>query len=190
MNRAVTLAALLVCLPAFAQKSKLVETSVCAIDANPSKFHNKNIRVRGTASSGMEASILIDTKDGKWKKECGRINLDFDTVGNDESTSRFMQLFGVEVSAPKCPVEEEVKKALAHALDPKAPEPIPCFDARLICLYCPRYSIVATFTGKLRYSEKEPGHARFGHLGMFALQLDVATVSDLDVTDTQAASRP
>ena len=93
-GRSLGVAVLLICLPAFGQKREPVDTSICSIATHPSKFHNKYVRVRGTASSGMEASILIEFKDGKWKQERGRINLEFDSAGSDESTTRFLQLFG------------------------------------------------------------------------------------------------
>jgi len=188
--RSLGMAMLLVCLPALAQKRGPVDTSICSIAAHPSKFHSKIVRIRGTALSGMEASCLIDSKDGLRNKECGQINLDFHSAGNDESTSRFLQLFGEQISPPKCNKDEELKQGFAHALDPSVPAPTPCFANLIFCVHCPRYSIVATFTGRLRYSAKEPGHARFGHLGMFTLQLDVASVSNLEVTDSQSASKP
>ena len=182
VGRPLGLAILLICLPALAQKREPVNTSLCSIATHPSKFHNRYIRVRGTASGGMEASILLEFKDGKWKRECGRINLEFDSAGSDEGTTRFLQLFGEQISPPKCDSDERLTQGFRHAVDPNAPAPLPC--SSFICLpnSCPRYSIVATFTGKLRYSGREPGHFGFGHLGMFTLQLDVKNVSDLDVT--------
>jgi hypothetical protein len=178
-------------LPCFGQTRAFINTSICAIAAHPSKFHNKNVRIRGTALSGMEASILIDSRDGEWQKQCGRINLDFHSTGTDESTERFLKLFDEQVSPPECNKDEEITKAMAHFLDPSAPPPTPCFPiVSVVCIHCPRYSIVGTFTGKLRYSEMERGHARFGHLGMFNLQLDVASVSNLEISDNQSASKP
>ena len=85
-----------VCLfiPAFGQtQGRLVDTSVCSIAVHPSKFSNKYVRIRAMALSGMEASFLMDSKDGEWNKDCGQINLDFNSAGNDESTRRFLQLF-------------------------------------------------------------------------------------------------
>ena len=187
MSRSVVMAILLACLPALAQRREPVDTSICAIAVHPSKLHNRVVRVRGTASSGMEASVLFDTQDGEWKKECGHINLEFHSARSDESTSRFLQLFGEQITPPKCDTDERLVQGFRHALDPSVAAPLPC--SSYICLWCPRYSIVATFTGKLRYSGREPGHAGFGHLGMFNLQLDVASVSDLDVTDTAAHPR-
>ena len=154
--RSLGMALLLVCLPAFAQKREPTDTSICSISARPSKFHNKNVRLRGTALSGMEASFLIDSKDGQWNRECGQINLDLHSAESDKSTSRFLQLFGEQISAPKCDPNEELKQGLVHALDPKVPAPPPCITGS-ICVFCPRYSIVATFIGRLRYSAKEPG---------------------------------
>lgn len=178
------------CLPCFGQTRAFVDTSICAIATHPSKFHNKNVRIRGTAVSGMEASFLIDSRDGEGLKECGQINLDFHSTGTDESTERFLKLFDEQVSPPECNKDEEIVKAMAHFLDPAAPAPTPCFPiVSVACIHCPRYTIVGTFTGKLRYSEMERGHARFGHLGMFNLQLDVATVFDLEITDSQVQSK-
>jgi hypothetical protein len=162
-----------------------VVTSICSIAAHPSKFQSKSVRVRGTAVSGMEASVLIDTKHGEWNKECGQINLDFGSSGRDESTSRFVQFFTEQISVPKCDNDEQTKQGMAHILDPSVPAPTPCFSS--ICVHCPRYSIAATFTGKLRYSPRARGG--FGHLGMFNLQLDVTSVSNLDVTDELAPSK-
>jgi len=174
------------CITSCAQSRALVDTTVCSIAAHPSKFHNKNVRIRATASSGMEASILIDSTDGEWNKACGRINLDFHSARGDESTSRFLRLFGEQVSRPECDKDKAITQGMAHVLDPSTPVPAPCFS--FLCIHCPRYRIVATFTGKLRYSERER-HARFGHLGMFNLQLDMATASNLEVTDAETTSK-
>jgi len=188
-GRSLGTAVLLVCVLALAQKPEPVDTSICTITAHPSRFHNKNVRVRGTASSGMEASFLIvESKDGQWNKQWGQINLDFHSARSDESTSRFLQWFPEQLSPPKCDKDEELRQGLAHALDPSVPAPRPCFAT--LCYFCPRYSIIATFTGRLRYSGKEPGHSGFGHLGMFNLQLDVTSASDLDVTDMAAHPKP
>jgi hypothetical protein len=186
MTRAVIIAMVL-SIPALGQASTPVpvDTSICSITAHPSKFNSKTVRVRGTAFSGMEASFLLDTKHGEWNKECGQINLDFGSSGRDESTSRFVQLFTEQISAPKCDKDEQTKQGIAHILDPSVPAPTPCFS--FICVHCPRYSIAATFTGKLRYSPRARGG--FGHLGMFNLQLDVASVSNFDVTDELAPSK-
>jgi hypothetical protein len=183
----ISIIAMCVCIPALSQTRAPVDTTVCSIAAHPSKFHNKNVRIRATALSGMETSILVDSKDGEWNRACGRINLDLHSAGSDESTSKFLRLFREQISPPECNRDKEIMQGMAHILDPSAPIPAPCFN--FICVHCPRYNIVATFTGRLRYSEMEQGHARFGHMGMFNLQLDVATVSNLDVTDTQAPSK-
>jgi hypothetical protein len=191
--RSLGMAMLLVCLPALAQKREPVDTSICSIAAHPSRFHGKVLRIRGTGYNGMEASVLFDSKEGEWNKECGQINLDFHSAASDESTSRFLQLFREQapeqISSPKCNTQEELKQGLAHLSDPSIPAPAPCLATNIVCISCPRYSIVATFIGKLRYSAKEPGHARFGHLGMFTLQVDVESVSNLAVTDSQSPSK-
>lgn len=182
------LIAVCLCVAALAQtRGRPEDTTICSISAHPSKFHNKNVRIRAAALSGMEASILIDIKDGEWNKAWGRINLDFHSWGSDEPKRKFLQLFGEQISPPECNKDKEIMEGMVRVLDPSAPAPTPCFN--IICVHCPRYSIVATFTGKLRYSEMERGHARFGHLGMFNLQLDVATVSNLEVTDSQVPSK-
>jgi len=176
------------CIPALGQtRGRPVDTSICSVAAHPSKFSHKNVRIRAMALSGMEASFLMDRKDGEWNKDCGQINLDFSSAGSDESTRRFLQLFAEQISQPKCNQDEELLQGMAHILDPNVPAPTPCFN--FICFHCPRYNIVATFTGKLRYSATERGHARFGHLGMFDLQLDVVTVANLEVADTLAPSK-
>jgi len=185
-GRSLGIAVLLVCLPAFGQKHEPLNTSICSVAAHPSKFHNKNVRVRGTASSGMEASVLFEVKDGNWNKECGRISLEFGAHGDDESTVRFLHLFGEQMFPPRCG-DEEVMQGFRHAMDPSAPAPSPC--SNVICLSCSRYRIVATFVGKLRYSGRERGHLGFGHMGMFDLQLDVASVYDIEVTDTTASPK-
>jgi hypothetical protein len=186
--RSIGVAVLLICLPALGQKREPVDTSICSIAAHPSKFHDKYVRVRGTASSGMEASILIDFKDGKWRKECGRINLEFGSAGSDESTARFLRLFGEQITPPKCDSDERLMQGFRNALDPSTPAPPSC--STFTCIFCPRYSIVATFTGKVRYFAMEHRQVGFGHAGMFSLQLDVTSVSDLDVTDTAAHPKP
>jgi hypothetical protein len=155
---------LLICASAFGKDGQPVGTSICSIVAHPSKYHSRIIRVRGTASGGMEANILVDLKDGKWNKECGRINLEFESSSNDETTSRFLQLFGEQISPPKCDSDERLMQRFRHAMDPSSPAPPPC--SAFVCLpnSCPRYRILATFTGRLRYSGREPGHFGFGHL--------------------------
>jgi hypothetical protein len=129
----------------------------------------------------MEASLLIDLKDGTWNRECGRIHLDFHSAVSDESTARFLKLFDEQL--PSCSEIKELEQNLKPFPGPRVSPAIPCIE----CISCPRYRIVATFTGRLRYSGKERGHAGFGHLEMFNLQLDVASVSDLDVKDTLAS---
>lgn len=178
---------LFLCLPCFGQTRPVLDTSICSIAAHPSKFHNKNVRIRGTALSGMEASILIDSKDGEWDKQCGRINLDFDSSGTDASTTQFLRLLREQISPPDCNNDKDIMQELAHILDESVPAPAPCVP--VVCVSCPRFRIVATFTGRLRYSAREHRQVGFGHLGMFNLQLDVATVSNLEVTDTLAASK-
>jgi len=184
MRRVLAFTVFVVFLPAISHAKAPVDKSVCAIAAHPSKFHNKIVRIRAAALSGMEAAILMEGKDGKWNDKCGRINLEFESVEHDETTTKFLELFGTQITSP-C---KELSEGMAHILDPKVPAPKPCLDT--VCEHCPRYNIVATFTGKLRYSGREPGHFGFGHLRMFNLQLDVKSVSDLDVTDTQPVSKP
>ena len=133
----------------------------------------------------MEANVLVDSKDGKWKQECGRISLDFHTIGNDEPTSKFLRLFHEELSSD-CNNDDEAKQVMAHFADPNVPLPMHCYPT--VCLYCRRYSIVATFTGRLRYRTKEQGG--FGHLGMLDVQLDVTQVANLEVTDILAVPKP
>ena len=161
--------------------------SVCSIGAHPSKFHNKYVRVRGTAISaisvfgGVKVSTLIGFKDGKFRQVCGQINLDLDSAGSDESTTKFLQLFAEQITPPNCNGDERLIQGFRHALDPSIPAPPPCLT--FICPSCPRYSIVATFTGKFRYFRGEPGH-------LYDFQLDVISVSDLDVTDRTAHPKP
>ena len=187
VGRSLGIAVLLICLPAFGQRREPVDASICSIGAHPSKFHNKYVRVRGTAISaisvfgGMKVSTLIGFKDKNLRQECGptcgpcgQINLDFDSARSDESTTRFLQLFGEQITPPNCNGDERLIEGLRHALDPSIPAPPPCFP--FICPSCPRYSIVATFTGKFRYFGGEPGH-------LDNFQLDVMSVSDLDVLD-------
>ena len=155
-------------------------TSVCAISAHPSRFHNKVITVRAAAVSGMEAQMLMDSKDGKPDSSCGRIWLNLDSRNADATTQRFVKLFGEQLPEPP-PCGNDALKGVQHALDPNVPGPPPCI--RTMCMFCPRYNIVGTFTGRLRDSKKDPRNGGFGHLGQFRFQLDVQTVADLDVND-------
>jgi len=189
MRRVLTFTVLVVLLPARVCAKVPVDTNVCAIAAHPSKFHNKTVRIRAAAVSGFEAAYLMDSKDGTCSAKSAIINLDFESVEHDETTNNFRRLFEEQVTFPPCDRDKELIEGLAHALDAKRPAPKPCFDSSL-CFHCPRYNIVATFTGKLRYSGREPGHARFGHLGMFTLELDLRSVSSLDVADTQPVPTP
>ena len=190
MRRVLTFTVLVVLLLAPSHAKAPIDTSVCAIAANPSKFHNKTVRIRAAAVSGLEAAFLMEGENGTCSAKSGMINLDFESVEHDdETTNNFLRLFGTQVTFPPCDRDKELKEGMAHALDPKAPAPKPCLDSSF-CLHCPRYNIVATFIGKLRYSGREPGHARFGHLGMFTVQLDVRSVSNLDVADTQPVNKP
>ena len=170
--------ALLLCVEVgFCKSPATTDASVCTITKHPTRFQGKNVRIRALASSGMEAAVLLDPQDEK----CGVINLDFHSVANDGSTQRFLKLFGTQLGeVPPCNKDEELRKGLAHVLDPNIPAPAPCVT--MICIACPRYRIVATFIGKVRYSRT----GGFGHLGMFELQLDVAGASDLDVSDNLA----
>ena len=164
----------------FCKSPASTDASVCTIAKHPTRFQDKNVRIRALASSGMEASVLVDPQN----ERCGVINLDFHSVVKDDSTQRFLKLFGTEVSdIPSCSKDDELRQGLAHVLDPNVPQPAPCIT--MMCIACPRYRIVATFIGKVRYSRK----SGFGHLGMFEIQLDVASTSDLDVTEILAAQR-
>jgi hypothetical protein len=179
MRRIFALTVFVVFLPAISHAKAPVDTSVCSIAAHPSKFRNKTVRIRATAIN-FEGYILMDGQYGKLNVECGRINLNLDSLEQDETTKEFLRLLGTELtSPPQCDREKELNEGMAHILDPNAPAPkLPCSDSYV---FGPRYKIVATFTGKLQYSP----HARFGHLGQFNMQLDVRTVANLDVTDTQ-----
>lgn len=204
MLRNIALAVCLSCIPAFGQTRAPVETTLCQVAKHPSRFHNKIVRLRGSAVSGLEASLLIERTEGNWKEECGRIWLDFgDPERRNESTLKFLTLFGEGLPRPsQAQCDKERQQAIlrgmarilypntsASASDPNAPAPAPTPCVQHFCLDCRRYSIVATFTGKLRYSKKEPGdRVGFGHMNAFDLQLDVKSVSNLNVTDTLAAS--
>lgn len=203
MLRVLAIAICLSFVPAFGQTPAPLDTTLCQIAKHPSRFHNKIVRVRGTAVSGLEASLLIEGTEDNWKQECGRIWLDFGTPRRrNESTLRFLTLLGERPprsSQEQCDKERQqallrgmarilYPNASASTADPNAsaPDSTPCESS---CLDCRRYSIVATFAGKLRYSKKEPGdRVGFGHLNAFEVQLDVESVSNLTVTDTLAAS--
>jgi hypothetical protein len=43
---------------------------------------------------------------------------------------------------------------------------------------------------RLGYSAQKPGRPRSGHLGMFTFQLDVASVSSVEATESQSESEP
>lgn len=180
MRRVLAFAVFVVFFPPISHAKAPVDISVCAIAAHPSKFRNKTVRIRATAIN-FEGYILMDAKDVNVK--CGRINLDFDSVERDETTKEFLRLFGTQLTSPQCDREKELNEGMAHILDPRVPAPKPCFESYVLG---PRYRIVATFTGTLRYWP----HARFGHGGQFNMQLDVGRVANLDVTDTQPVSKP
>lgn len=197
LGRSLGIAVLLICLPAFGQRREPVDASICSIGAHPSKFNNKRVRVRGRAISaishgGIKVSTLIGFKRGNLRQVCGlttcepicgQIDMRFDSAGSDESTTRFLQLFGeqIKITQPNCNSDEQLIQGLRHALDPSIPAPPPCFAAPP-CIYCPRYSIVATFTGKFRYPVESP---------ISDFQLDVISVSDLDVLDvTDGTAHP
>ena len=182
MRRVLAFAVLVVFLAKSSHAKAPLDISVCAIAAHPSKFHNKTVRIRAAAIN-FEGAILMDGKDKKLNVKCGRINLDFDSVEHDETTKRFLTLFGISLTSPQCDREKELNEGMAHTLDPRDPAPKPCF-ARYV--FGPRYNIVATFTGRLR----SLAHARFGHLGQFNLQLDVSRIENLDVTDIKPVSKP
>src|SRR5215469_8574038 len=182
MRRVLAFTVFVVFLRAISHAKAPVDISVCAIAAHPSKFRNKTVRIRAAAIN-FEGAILMDGKDGKLNVECCRINLDFDSIEHDETTKEFLRLFGTPLTFPQCAREKELNESMARILDPRVPAPKPCFDNYVVG---PRYKIVATFTGKLRYS----GRAHFGHLGQFNLQLDVTRVANLDIADTQPVSKP
>lgn len=172
---------------AFAQQQHPTQTSICAVSAHPSRFHNKIIRVRAAAFGGMEAQILMDIQDGKPNSSCEEVWLEFDSAKSDATTQKFWHLFAERLpESPPCNLDRDTLQSFQHALDPSVPAPKPC--SMPFCISCPRYNIVATFTGKLRDSEREPGNAGFGHLNQFRLQLEVRTVRDLDIKDTLPAA--
>lgn len=190
-------------IPAFGQTPALLDTTLCRIAKNPSRFHNKIVRVRGTAVSGLEASLLIEGTADNWKEECGRIWLHFGDSGQrSESTLRFLALFGERTPQPsqtECNKQRQqaLLRGMKQILDPNAsapvsdptaaaPTPTPCEQP--VCMDCRRYSIVATFTGKLRYWKRERPTLGFGHLNAFEVQLDVKSVSNLKVTNTTSVA--
>src|SRR5262249_3620011 len=138
MIRVLALAVFIGCLQVKGYAKEPLETTVCAIAAHPSTFHNKIVRIRAEALSGMEAATLMDGQDGKLDTKCGRINLNFDSVEHDNTTDQFLKLFGTDRTFPQCDREKELNQGMAHILDPRAPAPKPCFDT--LCMHCPRYN--------------------------------------------------
>jgi hypothetical protein len=98
---------------ALCQGKSATDRNVCALASHPSHFQNKIVRIRGTAISGMEANVLVESKDGKWNQDCGRISLDFDSIGNDERTRELLILFSKQLSAD-CINDGEAKQAMAQ----------------------------------------------------------------------------
>jgi len=107
------------CLPAIGHTKAPIDTSVCEIAAQPSKFHNKTVRLRAAALSGMEASILMDGKDGRWNDKCGKINLEFESIERDETANKFLKLFGTQITSSPCDRDKELKEGMAHILNPE-----------------------------------------------------------------------
>lgn len=167
------------------QQPQPIDASLCVIAARPARFHNQTVRVRGTAVIATEASLLIESKNGKWNESCGRIWLDFGSATTDQQTKRFLQLAG-EQRVRTCTPEEQLKQGMSSVLASSGQNHPPC--VRLFCVDCPRYSIVATFTGRLRDAESQPGGIGFGHLNTFRLELEVETVQKLQITDLQEQS--
>jgi hypothetical protein len=172
----------LVC-PSAAAQSRIPTVSICALARNPSHYHGKTVRVRAILSRGIEYVGLEDDK----APSCAFINLSTEAISNDEETRRFLRLADEEVVPTSASYQQE---ALTHMMivlgylpgDKDASPPQPC--TFLVCSGCFRYEpVIATFTGKFRYSKKEPGGCGFGHLNLQKFQLDVISVSDVEATD-------
>jgi len=169
---------ILVCLPSGAQ-SGVATVSVCALSRNPSRYHGKTVRVRAILSRGMEFVGLQDDK----VPSCVFINLKI--ISDDEVTRRFQHLAGEEVVPTNADEQETLKHMMIvlGSLPGDSALPHEC-GTPAVCYGCYRYEpVIATFTGKFRYSKKEPGSVGFGHLNSHKFQLDVTSVSDIQATD-------
>src|SRR6267378_2041114 len=196
---------------AFAQKAptsiqlKPIETTVCAILADPSSFNNKFVKVRGYVQVSSEYSILTDDKCpadiGIWfalADNSGPPGLE--AIVNGKGTPGGKDSKGRTI--PPVPVRlirdsnfkgfEHYMTASAHA-ESCADRPPTDFPPE-----CTTYRVTATFTGRIDSVSKALHSVRlkrsrscsapldwkgFGHMGMFDAQLVVQSVEEVVAVD-------
>jgi hypothetical protein len=175
---AAVLAVVLFCVYADAQ-SKPISATVCDIHRNPARFHGRVVQVRATLARGFEIGGLTDPK----RPRCGFI--DVQILGTDVASAEFKRLSGAEVE----PIDSDGQPDLRSLLAPPVVSPIEdggtCPAVAGTCRDCYfRYEpLRATFTGTLRFADKEPNKAGFGFGGLMKVRLDVKSVSGIDAID-------
>jgi hypothetical protein len=154
---------------------------VCDIHRNPAQFHGRVVQIRATLARGFEIGGLIDPK----HPHCGFIDLQM--VGTDGASAEFIRLSSAEVEPIDSPGPPDLRSLLAPpGVAPTEQGPtVTCPEVTGTCRDCYfRYEpLRATFTGKLRYADKEPSKAGFGFAGTIEVRLDAKSVSAIDATD-------
>jgi len=181
------LACLAACTPAFGQ---VVDTTVCAILANPQSFDGKIVRVKGTVVAGFD-EFTIKTQG------CGRsIWLSYPAGTNAKGGPDAVLSLQL---ASNSPAEAQPVTRTAVTLDQS--KDFKKFDSALaathfstgVCLSCARYTVDATLTGRLD-GVKEVGIQRnadgkaiavngFGNLALYPARLVLQSVSDVKTND-------
>jgi hypothetical protein len=169
------------CCVSAAALPKPISATMCDIHRNPAEFHGRVVQIRATLARGFEIGGLMDPQ----HPHCGFIDLQI--VGTDGSLAEFIRLSSAEVEPIDSPGPPDLGSLLVPpegALTGQGPAAT-CPEVTGTCRDCYfRYKpLSATFTGKLRYADKEPGKAGFGFGGVIKVRLDVRSVAAIHTTD-------
>lgn len=191
-----TAALLLIALVAAA--SEPIETTLCDIHKNPDKFNGKTVIVRATVVNGFEASLLRDkTCDAHVWFEAGDREpmspaTEYARIKSEADLDHPQRLHWhpmPKVDQPFIVVKEDrefekLKSSIAAFYQPE--RQVPCYN-------CPLYSVTATFTGRLDYTDRTWKALRgkdgkklgtigggFGHLGASRFRLVMEAVKQVD----------
>lgn len=143
---------------------KVVDATVCEISRNPNKYHGITVRVRGTVST-IEGNVLYDEQ----HPTCGNFSLAFDNNPENGEVRQFVRLLLQEVRPKKTPADME------HC-------------GNVVCGHCPRYSMAATFTGRLNNALFKRKRLNAYELQRY-VTLSVTSVDHTEATDLSSHYR-
>jgi Carboxypeptidase regulatory-like domain len=168
-----TILTVLALMPTSAAQTRPVDTSVCAVAADPGKFDNKMVRLRAKVISGFEIFAISDPED-----KCDRMWLTYDGGGPVASTSFGAMTPGLQRGAVNLREDRYFKRfqrLLKAEMYPRSRD--------FSCVVCNRYEVTAMMTGRLDFAGE---HGGFGHMNMAKLQFVLASVEQIGAKDLTA----